>query len=700
VRINGIDFAPSAGGSIELDPAGSQIRATGSGAITVGGILPLRLWSGPTDFDVPSSGKLDNFAMLPKLLSVAFGSKVPFDVVLKDGGEAELSSSVTAQILGNDITAGASVSTSNTYGLAGAEVSATPAGADPSVHELSSCSLNKPTPRGFTCASVTKANGHAYSGLVANEPQIAKIGGWLPVKDLSLSYDRASRQWHAQAAVAVGDVLPGPLSGTFPTLGLGATFKVNPFSFIAASLADEDLAWHLGPVTIKDIYASFALKPALAISGKAGLEAGPPKAPIGISAGLTYKRGTQSGFDLALSGGWSVESLDVSGKVELDTRNGGLKVLAGGHFSRSWGPVSASLGISGGVSTHAFQLTGDGTIEAFGAGIGAHGVLSNAGVGACGELHVLFFSGQVGFKHFWSGETDFDGCDFSGLYTLGNPGSASNVTAGHSVLLPGGLAREEFAAVGSSSPPAVTLAGPHGERLETPTQPDKITTSQQGLALAVSSSHTTYFIVQHPAAGAWRIEPHPGAPAPVRYEQANPLLPLDLKAHVSGRGATRTLSWRFHSQPAQSIQFIEEGPSTEHTITTTTAQYGRLRFHPASGPAGARHITAFVSVEGFLRQHFAVASFKASPTARPRVAGATYRQRHGALTVTWRRLVDASYYELAVTLESGTLHYRVPATQTHTRISFPVGILVKHVSITATTTRGLTGPAATPRRLR
>jgi hypothetical protein len=700
VRVNGIDFTPSAGGTVELDPKGSVIRVTGSGTIAVGGIIPLRLWSGPTNFDVPDSGELEGFAMLPKLLGVSFGSDVPFDVVLKDGGEAEFSSSVTAKILGNDITASASVSTSNTYGLAGAEVSATPADAATGVHELSSCSLNKPAPRGFTCASVTKANGHSYSGLVANEPQIAKIGGWLPVKDLSLSYDRASGRWHAQAAVAVGDVLPGPLGGAFPTLGLGATFKINPFSLIGASLADEDLAWHLGPVTIKEITASFALKPALSVAGKADLEAGPPKAPIGISAGLSYTRGTQSGFDLKLSGGWSIESLNVSGHVELDTRNGGLKVLAGGSFTRGWGPVSATLGIGGGVSSNAFQLTGDGDISAFGADMGAHGVLSNAGVGACGELHVLFFSGEVGFKHFWSGRTDFDGCDFSGLYTLGDPGSASSLTTGHSVHLPAGLAREEFAAIGASAAPAVTLIGPHGERLETPAQPDKITITQQGLALAVSSSHTTYFIVRHPAAGRWRVEPRVGSPAPIRYEQANPLLPLGLSAHVNGSGPTRTLSWRFHPQPGESIRFVEEGPSTEHTLTTTTAGHGHLRFHLAPGPAGTRHITAYVSIEEFLQQHLAVASLKAPAPTPPRVSGTTYRQHQRTLTVTWRRPAGASFYELTLKLKTGVLRYRIPANQAHATISLAAGARVEHVSITTTTTRGLTGPATTARRLR
>jgi hypothetical protein len=697
-RINGIDFAPNPGGTVELDPKGSGFSVTGSGTITVGGILPLRMWSGPVSFEVPPSGALDNFAMLPKLLGVPFGADVPFDVTLKVGGEATISSgSLTAQILGNTITASASVTTSNDYPLAGAEVSASPAGAAPGVHELSSCSFSKPAPTGYTCATVTNAKGNTYSGLVASEPQIAKIGGWLPVKDLSLSYDHAGGGvWHAQAALAVGDILPGPLGGAFPTLGLGASFQVNPFSFIGASFADEDLGWHLGPVTIKEIGVGFALKPALSVSGKAGLEAGSPQAPVGINAGFSYTHGVKSGFDVALNGGWTVEGVGVSGHVELDTREAGFKVLAGGSFTREFGPVSATLGISGGVDNHGdYQFTGNGNISAFGANIGAHGVLSNTGVGACGELHILFFDGEVGFKHFWSGETDFNGCEFSGLYTLGNTGTSSSVTTGHSVHFPAGLKREEFAAVGANSAPAVTVISPDGKRLETPGQPDKITVTKQGLALAVSSSHTTYFIVQHPAGGTWRLEPRPGNPAPVRYEQANPLLPLRVSAHVTGRGTTRTLSWRFRPQPGESVRFVEEGPHTEHAITTTTRGHGSLRFHVAPGPASPRHITAYINIEGFLRQHLTIASLKAPATALRRVSHASYRQHHNTITVTWRRLAGASYYELTLALKQGTLRYRIPGTQAHVAITLPPGSQLKRVTITITTTHGLTGPTTT-----
>jgi hypothetical protein len=702
-RINGIAFAPNPGGAVELDPKGSGFRVMGSGAVTVGAILPLRVWNGPVSFDVPPSGKLDNFAMLPKLLGVPFGADVPFDVTLKGGGDAAISSgSLTAHILGNTITASASVTTSNEHPLAGAEVSAKPAGTAPGVHELSSCSFSKPAPTGYSCATVTNAKGNTYSGLVANEPQIAKIGGWLPVKDLSLSYDRAGGGiWHAEAALAVGDVLPGPLGKAFPTLGLGATFQVNPFMFIGASFADEDLGWHLGPVTIKQIGVGFALKPTLSVSGKAGLEAGPPEAPVGISAGFSYAHGGKSGFDVKLSGGWTVEKITVAGRVELDTREGGFKLVAGGSVTETWGPVAASLGIDGGFDNHGdYQLTGNGTISAFGANIGARGVLSNKGVGACGEIHVFVFDGEVGFKHFWTGETDFNGCDFSGLYTLGNPGSAASVTSGHSVHLPAGFRREEFAAVGANAAPTVTLIAPNGERLETPGQPDTITTTKRGLALAVSSSRTTYFIVQHPAGGTWRLEPQPGSPTPIRDEQANPLLPLGLSAHVSGSGTTRTLSWGFHRQPGESIRFVEEGPVTEHAITTTTRGHGVLRFHVAPGPAGIRHITAYVNIEGFLRQRLTVARFKAAATPLPRVSHASYRLRHNVVTVAWRRQAGASYYELTLALKNGTLRYRIPAPQAHAAITLPAGVQVKRVSVATTTTRGLTGSPTTARRLR
>lgn len=686
VEVNGIEFSPHVGGQITIDPSAPMLRATGAGVVRLGGVAPVWVWAGAGGLDVPLSGTTN---LMNNSNAKLFGFPIVGSLrAAFSGKEANVTGSVSLRALGDDINATLTMITDNQTGVAGASVEVKGANEAPGHHELSSCSFSKPPPIGFECATVTNEKGNTYSGLVPSEPSIIHIGP-IAIEDLELAYDGAKHEWSGQTEVAVGALLPGPavFGKLLPTFGVGVQIGTRPFQLDGLSASDSELNLHLGPATITDFSFHLKLHRTLGIGGNAEVTA---TGGIGINAGFDLELGKMSGFELKLDGTVSIKTVTISGFLMYDGRDGEEKVTLGGTFTRTFGPVSASLSLRGGVEPQHFELDGSGSIGAFGANVSGNGVLSDAGVGACGQIHVLFFSGDIGFKHFWSGETDFDGCDFSGLHPAGL-GGAVDTAVGRSVRLPGRLAREEFAAVGATAAPNITLTGPGGERLSTPAIPDHITITKQGLAVSVTSSKTTYFIVTHPRPGRWTLAPAPGATAPTRYELASPLRPLAMVAHVTGHGRTRSLDWSFAKQPGVSVRFIQEG-GTQETITSATRGRGHAPFTVANGAGGRRRIVALVSVQGIPRKMLTVASFQASSPPLPRVTRASYRLKRGNLSVKWARVARATYYDIAIQLTNGVgLEYRLAGRTTTARFNIGRQSHIRRLTLTVTA-RGLTGP--------
>ena len=693
VEVDGLQFTPHTGGHVTIDPGVPSLTMSGTGTIKLGAITVWN-WSPTPQVTLPLSGTIG----LKRNRDIkVFGFPISGSLQASFGdGDLTATGEVSLRVLGEDITANVSVVVDH-KGIRSATVSAEGAGEDPRYHELSSCSLNKPPPLGFECASVTNAKGNTYSGLVPKEPSIVHIGP-LPVQDVSLSYDRDKHEWSGQGVLSIGDLLPGGTGGVgrvLPSLGLGMSVGTQPFQFNGGSVSDSDLNLRIGPAVLKEIKFELKLHPQFKVSGDADLAVS--TGSIEIKGGFDYESGKASGFQLKLHGTVSLETVTIDGFLTYDGRDGERKITLGGSFSRSFGPASATLGLKGGVGDGHFELDGDGQVSAFGQSADGHGVLSDAGVGACAHVSVLFFSGDIGFRHYWDGGTDFNGCDFGGLQTVGI-GEAADAAVGRSVNVPVGLAQAEFASVGTTGPPPVTLSGPGGVQLYTPAVADRISITPQGLAVAVSSSKTTYFIVNRPTAGKWTIAPQPGAPAPIRYELAKPLAPLGLVARVRGHGHTRALTWRFAAQPGVRVRFIQRG-GTEQTIATASRGSGRRNFTVASGPGGRREVIAVVSVDGLPQRLERLASFQAPRPRLPRVVRASYRVRRRALNVSWTRLRHANYYDVQIRLAHGTLRYRLPGTAPHTTLTLGGRVRVEQVTVVAAV-GGLAGPAVQARRTR
>lgn len=701
VDVDGVDFQPELGGQVTVDSKKLEITATGAGLVLLGGKVPVWGWT-PKGLDLSlhgevklinnKNGKLFGFPLQGASLSASFAD-----------GAVTVSGQVSLTVLGDDVTASASV-TADAGGITAAKIALEPANADPNAHELSSCSFNKPPPLGYECASVTNAKGNTYSGLVAKEPAVMHLGP-LTVQDVSLTYDGSQHEWMGQGTVQIGSVLPGPqiIGKLLPTLSAEVDVGTEPFQLDGFSASDTSLNLPIGPAVLTNISFGLKLHPTFGISGDAGLTA--VDGAIGIDGGFDYELGQHSGFELKLNGSVTVKSITISGFVSYDGRDGAEKVTLGGSFSRTFVPgVSATLGISGGVEPHHFELDGNGKITVAFVTVDGSGVVSDAGIGACGQLNGPFgISFTVGFTHLWSApsngtpQTDLNsGCDFSGIQTVG-AGQAVDAAAGRSIQVAPGLPREEIAAVGRSAPPAVKLVGPHGETLTTPTTANHFVFSRVGAALAMTSSNTTYFILSHPPGGRWRIAPEPGAAAPIRYEYASPLKPFDMRARVTGRSNRRSFRWQFTAQPGMSVRFYQTG-GTERTVIQTRRGSGRTSFQVAPGPGGPRHVLALVSLDGLPRKTITVSTFRASAPRLPAVARARYRVRRGYLRVTWSGVRKASSYRIQARLSTGGFAYSVARSSTSARFRLARGVRVRKVTVTVSV-GGLPGRSVTATNL-
>lgn len=357
---------------------------------------------------------------------------------------------------------------------------------------------------------------------------------------------------------------------------------------------------------------------------------------LSIDAGFDYQRGATQGYKVTLNGDAQVGGQVTLGSafVTYDSSDGGARVSFGGQIGGSSGPVQAQLNVSGDINAQHIEAIGDAQLSAYGEGVSGRGVISDAGFGACGTLNVLLYHGDIGFKHqFSTGETDFDGCDFSGLY------------------------------------------------------------SQQNLTIADTGSRSVYFIIKHPAAGAWTMAPGSSGPPPVRFERADPWLNPDIRARVRSRGAQQTLGWRLRFQPGQTVSFLEQGPAVDHTLTGAVAPRGRVTFRPTAGPDGIRRIVALVEKDGFIRERLTIATFRARSPRRPRPSTASYRIHRGQLLLRWRPTDRAGGYEADVTLaHASMLRIAAAAGQQQVRVTLPADARVRRVTVAAVYA-GRIGPA-------
>lgn len=720
VRINGIDFTPGPAGVVSVGPNTGRVDLAGTGLVHAGDV-PLETWAGITHLDFSASQFQVPLGQVQKIGASLFGFPfvAPVEIAFGSDQSAQITAIVNLKILGDPIGGSASLGTSNSGGLQINSVNLSVGGSQSaqgkSLREGVLCYPSTPPPAGWQCNPDPRDPQHGT--LAQSTGYLVNLGGKLPLQNLSCSFMRINQQgnygasgqgqWSCSATVGLNSLFGGvSIGGVSPSLTLGASVLYPPIAFNGGTLGISGVNIPLGAVAVlHSVNFTIQLHPQLTITGQISLGAGPPVETdvnnrlFTINGQLQFQLGSQSGFELQVTGNLLIAPISqqiAKGQITWNGENGKSELSASLTVALNIGKlISGSAHIGGAVTGQHFQLLGSLSATILGQSIQGQGVVSDLGVGGCGSVHIAFWSGSVGAEYVYSQKKwDYDGCVFQAIEPLGSAGAAAAAGQPAVIDVPKGMARLEIAATGVSAPPQVELEGPRGVQVTTPATPDQLTATGQVLAVAVSESDRTYFVVDHPAAGQWRVVTLGGATPPLSVGDALPLQPVDAHVRISVRSHRFTLHWRLRAQPGVAVEFLERGRGVAGTIAAESRASGSVSFTPTQGPAGRRQVLALVTVNGIGDgDPVVVGHYTAPAPARAHVRRASYEVAGHAVLVLFTPVRGASGYEVSAVLRRGGAERRlVDARARTTALLLPSGAVVRRVLV-APIVEGVLEPA-------
>jgi Tol biopolymer transport system component len=601
-RVNGLDFVPlKGGGGLTVDPDNRKI-STGENqyAIKAGDVV---LRSDKVDWDLPRDvGRQD--ISVPDFgapaLSVVKGLPVVGDVSVK-------------------------------FTRAKEAVVAVPVG----IPLLSVLRGNECKPN---CFNITGQAGFKTSNARGLQGDALKVSAenlfisTLHVKKFVLGYDVERDIWEGAATL----VLPTPQK-----LLLAGAFAMERGKFKRASAEVSGLNVPVaGGVFLQRVKLAVAVDP-LELGGGIGITAGgliAGKSALRLDGDFSYRfsdpgrfkaDGTLKMVDFDVASGfvtvWTTGAVDFGGRILLALPN-----PAAAEPAKQ--PVFVQSELDGWVDSKGFNVEAAAQTYLMGVQLTRAEVLaSNVGLAACGQLLWM----RAGFGYRWAGQV---------LNIMGQSCDVGPYRATRARISQSGATRLSFTGDepvviridGQGGAPDVALSGPGGFRITTPLAPSGAPGDARHILLQDEENDTTYVALRHPR-GSWSLETMPGS-APIRGVQtANTLAPPKVTARVTGRGASRTLTWRLRRLPGQRVRFVEDGPDVKRVLTTTSSARGRVRFSPAFGSAGRRDIVAIVEQNGMPRDSITVARYSAPRPPKPeRPRRLRAKRRGSAVVATWR----------------------------------------------------------------
>ncbi len=301
----------------------------------------------------------------------------------------------------------------------------------------------------------------------------------------------------------------------------------------------------------------------------------------------------------------------------------------------------------------------------------AEAVISDRGIGVCADLGFTHAGGGIQFPD--NPIIFFDSCDIGKFRSLGfvtgvngrrATSQAFTVAKGQNVALIG--------LPGSGGPPRATLTGPSGRTIRTPSSCYEKTPDYVVICDNRSTTQETYFFINHPEPGAWKVSPEPGSPAITSIQQAGSLPAPAVKGHVSPlRGGRERLTYSVNPIPGQQVVFAErQADGGFHEIGAATGRHGTLLFTPSPNLGRSRTIEAMVSQDGHPREDAVITHFGFLPRALPAPGGLRLLRRGGALEISFRPVAGAAGYSLGVRLSDGrSLYLKLPASAHRARIA-------------------------------
>ncbi len=383
----------------------------------------------------------------------------------------------------------------------------------------------------------------------------------------------------------------------------------------------------------------------------------------------------------------------------------------------SFGPVTIFAGVDGALDTGngEFNIGGSakvcadfpvaGQVCPLGLSLDA----SNEGLGACGTIANAVYGGVIvtgGGVQLIGGIGD--GCDLGPITVVVQRSRAVDEAVAHvaraggavTLNLTGHPPTTSIFVKGTGGPPVLSLAGPRGQRLTESTAGQGVYDRRLGLVIWPEPKlDETLVSIDHPASGAWTLAPLAGSPTISSVAYANAMPPARITATVSGRGRTRTLSYRIRPRAGQRVRFAERAGRVFHVLGVARGTHGKLRFTSALGPGGRREIVAEISLSGMPTPALVVARYTAPPPPRAgRTSRLTLGRRGRSLSIRWAAAANADSYLCVVSLSDGKRTvYVLPARRRSKIVPTVAPNVTGRISIIPITAMGATGPAITAR---
>jgi hypothetical protein len=545
-----------------------------------------------------------------------------------------------------------------------------------------------------TAFATDNDSGSDFNTLEVAVDRLAALG--IELKDVSVKWKEGS-SWSGGATITLR-------FAKAYSLGAGFGLKDGGFDFLKGSVGGLNAAVSPG-VFLQSIGFEVQRNP-LSLAGDVGFSAGPQVAgekAVTVNGG--FKAVLDDPFVLELNGKAKLVDRFDLGEAFLRYSSDGLFEL-GGKVEWDMKVAYASGQVSGfvdGLDAASLEGSVRGCIRIKWAPdpcAGAALIASNIGIAAC--VDVILGSAGVGYD--WGGDFDlwWGDCDLGPWRPArgSSTASASAAAASSRFRLRPGLRSAAFAVEGAGEAPGVTLAGPRGERIAV----SRATPSaRNGRLFAVQAGNdTTYVVVKRPSSGVWTLTDDGSVPVR-RVRQAFGLPEPSAKARVSGRGASRTLSWRLHPIAGQRVRFVEIGAGVRNVIATTRAARGKTRFRPAVGNGRRRRIVALVEQNAAPRASLTAGSYRAPARPRPgRPRRLRIARRARAMRISWRAPQPGFRHAVALRLADGRRLLRIvrPGTRSVTfrRVASGYAARVAITGLTNANGRGPTARATSPGR--
>ena len=536
-----------------------------------------------------------------------------------------------------------------------------------------------------TAFATANDEGSDFNSLEVAVDKIAALG--IELKDVSVKWQQGT-SWSGGATLSLR-------FAKAYSIGAGFGLKNGDFDFLRGSLGGINAAVSPG-VFLQSIGFEVERNP-FTLAGNVVFSAGPQVAgKKAVTVGGGFKAVLDDPFVIELNGNAKLVDRFDLGEAFLRYSSDGLFEL-GGKVEWDLKVAYANGQVSGfvdGLDAASLEGSVRGCIRIKWAPdpcAGAALIASNIGIAAC--VDVILGSAGIGYE--WGGEFDlfWGDCDLGPWRPARSGGGASAAAASNRFRLRPGLRSAAFAVEGTGASPGVTLAGPRGERIAVSAAAPS---ARSGRMMAVQAGNdTTYVVVKRPSAGVWTLSDDGAVPVR-RIRQAFGLPKPSATARVSGRGTTRTLSWRLRPIAGQRVRFVEVGRGVRNVITSTRAARGRTRFRPAVGDGRRRRIVAMVEQNAAPRATLRAGSYLAPGRPRPlRPRRLRIARRATGLAVSWTAPRPGFRHAVALRLADGRRLLRiVPAGARSARFRGVASGYSARAAVTGLTNANGRGPTA------